>query len=89
MTKNIMIWKKIKNKYPENSVLQGKIEFIANFGFFLNIGESEIKGFIPITEILPSFEKLYPRLSIGIEVTGIILGYAEERNQIWIKPICS
>ena len=58
--------------------MQGKVEFHAPFGVFVDIGESSVRGLIKIPDFLDEGEmqeKMYPEISKTIG--AVVVGYNE------------
>ncbi|MBC6477522.1 MAG: RNA-binding protein [Hormoscilla sp. GM7CHS1pb] len=71
-------WQQIKSKYELGGFVQGKVEFHAPFGVFVDIGESLVKGLIKIPDFLDSgemSEEMYPE--IGTTIGAVVVGYNE------------
>ena len=71
-------WQQIKSKYKLGQFVQGKVEFHAPFGVFVDIGESSVKGLIKIPDFLDEGEmqeKMYPE--IGTTIGAVVVGYNE------------
>lgn len=49
-------WQLLKSKYELGEFVQGKVEFHAHFGVFVDIGESLVKGLIKIPDFLDSVQ---------------------------------
>lgn len=68
----------LKSKYKLGQFLQGKVEFHAPFGVFLDIDDSTVKGLIKIPDFLDEGEMrkvMYPE--IGTTVRAVVVGYNE------------
>ncbi len=75
---NSQSWVQIKKKYKLGQFVQGKVEYLASFGVFVNIGESSVKGLIKIPDFLDEgemTEEMYPE--IGSSIGAIVVGYNE------------
>jgi ribosomal protein S1 len=71
-------WEQLKSRYKLGQFVQGKVEFHAPFGVFVNIDESLVKGLIKIPDFLDEGEmreEMYPE--IGTTVGAIVVGYNE------------
>jgi ribosomal protein S1 len=71
-------WEQIKSRYKLGQFVQGKVEFHAPFGVFVNIDESLLKGLIKIPDFLDEgemSEEMYPE--IGTTVGAVVVGYNE------------
>ncbi len=75
-------WEQIKSKYKLGQFVQGKVEFHAPFGVFIDIGEPSVKGLIRIPDFLDEgemSESMYPDL--GTTVGAIVVGYNEANHR--------
>jgi ribosomal protein S1 len=83
-------WEQIKSKYKLGQFVQGRVEFHAPFGVFVNIDESLVKGLIKIPDFLDEGEmqvEMYPE--IGTAIGAVVVGYNEsDRQEIYLdaKP---
>jgi len=71
-------WDQIKSKYKLGQFVQGKVEFHAPFGVFVNIDESLVNGLIKIPDFLDEgrmSQEMYPE--IGTTIGAIVVGYNE------------
>ena len=71
-------WENIKSKYKLGQFVQGKVEFHAPFGVFVNIDDSSVKGLIKIPDFLDEggiSPEMYPE--IGTTVGAVVVGYNE------------
>lgn len=72
----------IKSKFKIGQFIQGKVEFHAPFGVFLNIDDSSAKGLIRIPDFLDEGAMsldMYPDLN---KVIGaVVVGYNESNGQ--------
>jgi len=71
-------WDQIKSKYKLGQFVQGKVEFHAPFGVFVNIDESLVKGLIKIPDFLDEgrmSQEMYP--DIGTIIGAVVVGYNE------------
>ena len=69
-------WEQIKSKYKLGQFVQGRVEYHAPFGVFVNLGESSVKGLIKIPDFLDEGEmsqEMYPE--IGTSIGAIVVGY--------------
>ena len=74
------ILEQIKSKYRLGQFVQGKVEYHAPFGVFVDLGEATVKGLIKIPDFLDEgimSAEMYPE--IGTTVGAIVVGY-NERN---------
>lgn len=85
-----MIDQKLKNKYPINLIIEGKVVKHMPFGLFVKFDEKEedCVGLIQVTDIGKSeMWDLNQLPKIGEIVTVQVIAYTEdERNQIWLRP---
>ncbi len=68
----------LKSKYKLGQFVQGKVEFHAPFGVFLDIDDSLVKGLIKIPDFLDEGEMredMYP--DIGTTLGAVVVGYNE------------
>jgi ribosomal protein S1 len=83
-------WNNIKSQYQLGKLIYGQVEAHKPFGVFVDIGNTEVRGIIQITDFLDTgvmTPEMYPE--IGSPVGAVVVGYTEdERNQIWlsVKP---
>jgi len=71
-------WEQVKSKYKLGQFVQGKVEFHAPFGIFVNIDESFVKGLIKIPDFLDRgvmTAEMYPE--IGTTIGAVVVGYNE------------
>lgn len=71
-------WEQIKSKYKLGQFVQGKVEFHAPFGVFVDIDESSVKGLIKIPDFLDEgamSEAMYPE--VGTTIGAVVVGYNE------------
>ncbi len=71
-------WDQVKSKYKLGQFVQGKVEYHAPFGVFVDIGESSVKGLIKIPDFLDEGEmtqQMYPE--IGMTIGSVVVGYNE------------
>ena len=75
-------WQAIKAQYPLGKFVQGKAEFHAPFGVFIDIGELAAKGLIKIPDFLDEgvmSKDMYPK--VGTKVGAVVVGYNESNCQ--------
>jgi ribosomal protein S1 len=79
-------WEIIRRNYPLGKILKGKVISHFPFGIFIDIGDEDVIGIVPVVDFAeknPS-KREYP--PIGEEVNCIIFGYTnDDRNQIWVS----
>jgi ribosomal protein S1 len=69
-------WEEIKANYKLGQFVQGKVEYHAPFGVFIDIDNPSVKGLIKIPDFLDEgemSEEMYPE--IGSFVGAIVVGY--------------
>jgi ribosomal protein S1 len=80
-------WEQIKSKYKLGQFVQGKVEFHAPFGVFIDIDESHVKGLIKIPDFLDEGkmnEAMYPE--IGKTIGAIVVGYNDSNcNEVYLN----
>lgn len=72
----------IKSKYRLGQFVQGKVEYHAPFGVFIDLGEATVKGLIKIPDFLDEgimSAEMYPE--IGTTVGAIVVGYNEQNGR--------
>jgi ribosomal protein S1 len=72
----------IKSKYQLGQFVQGKVEYHAPFGVFVDLGDNSVKGLIKIPDFLDEgamSEAMYPDL--GTTIGAIVVGYNESNGQ--------
>ena len=71
-------WEQIKSRYKLGQFVQGKVEFYAPFGVFVQVDEPSVKGLIKIPDFLDEgtmSEDMYPE--IGTAIGAVVVGYNE------------
>lgn len=79
---NHQSWDQIKSRYKLDQFVQGRVEFHAPFGVFIDLGESSVKGLIRIPDFLDEGamkEEMYPEL--GTSIGAIVVGYNESNHR--------
>lgn len=79
---NHQSWDQIKSKYELGQFVQGRVEFHAPFGVFVDLGDSSVKGLIRIPDFLDEgtmTEEMYPEL--GTSIGAIVVGYNESNHR--------
>lgn len=69
-------WKEVKSKYRLGQFVQGRVEFHAPFGVFVDLGESSVKGLIKIPDFLDQGSmspEMYPE--VGETIGAVVVGY--------------
>jgi len=76
-------WENVENKYPEKSVIEGKVVSITNYGAFVEL-EQGIEGLIHISEMSWTRHIKHPSkiLSIGDVVEVMVLKIDKENEKI-------
>lgn len=72
----------IKSKYKLGQFVQGRVEFHAPFGVFVNLGESSVKGLIRIPDFLDKgamTKEMYP--DIGTSIGASIVEYNQSNHR--------
>lgn len=75
-------WDQIKSRYKLDQFVQGRVEFHAPFGVFIDLGESSVKGLIRIPDFLDEGamkEEMYPEL--GTIIGAIVVGHNESNHR--------
>lgn len=75
-------WDQIKSKYKLGQFVQGRVEFHAPFGVFIDLGDASVKGLIRIPDFLDEgamTEEMYPEL--GTSIGAIVVGYNESNQR--------
>ncbi len=75
-------WEQIKSEYKLGQFVQGKVEYHAPFGVFVNLGDLSVKGLIRIPDFLDEgtmSEEMYPE--IGTSIGAIVVGYNESNGR--------
>ena len=73
---NCTRWEQVKSKYKLGQFVQGRVEFHAPFGVFINLNEPLVKGLIKIPDFLDEgvmSEAMYPE--IGTTIGAVVVGY--------------
>lgn len=80
-------WERIKSKFKLGQFVQGKVEFHAPFGVFLNLDDSSVRGLIRIPDFLDEgamSQEIYP--DIGTVVGAVVVGYNESNcNEVYLS----
>lgn len=76
-------WVEIKNRYPENSRLIGKVTNIADYGCFVEI-EDGVEGLVHVSEMDWTNKNIHPSkvVHLGDEIEVMVLDIDEERRRI-------
>lgn len=72
----------IKSKYQLGQFVQGKVEYHAPFGVFVDLGEDSVKGLIKLPDFLDEgvmSQEMYPDL--GTTIGAIVVGYNESNGR--------
>jgi ribosomal protein S1 len=84
---NEEFWNQVKSKYQLGKLIYGTVEAHKPFGVFVDLGDSQVKGIIPITNFLDTGRMtpdMYPE--IGSSVGAVVVGYTEDnRHQVWFS----
>ncbi len=80
-----MEWHQIKESFKVNQIVTGKVVQHSAFGYFIDLGLPYL-GLVQITDIRDTSDSIkvdeYPK--IGETVKGVILGFKENNQQIWV-----
>lgn len=77
----------LKEKFPEGSIITGKVERIMDFGVFVSI-ENGIDGLIHISQIAHErVENINSILSVGQEITAKIIKYEDQKISLSRKAV--
>jgi small subunit ribosomal protein S1 len=76
-------WKNITERYPEKTILSGKVTNITDYGCFVEI-ESGVEGLVHVSEMDWTNKNIHPTkvVQLGDEVKVMILNIDEERCRI-------
>ncbi|MEO0457067.1 MAG: S1 RNA-binding domain-containing protein [Cyanobacteria bacterium P01_A01_bin.114] len=84
---NLENWENVKSKYEVGQFVQGKVEFHAPFGVFVELDGSSVKGLVKIPDFLDEgemSEAMYPE--VGTTIGAVIVGYNESnRREIYLN----
>ena len=79
---NTTDWEQLKSKYKIDQFVQGKVEFHAPYGVFVNLNEPLVKGLIKIPDFLDEGEmkpEMYPE--VGSMIGAVVVGYNESNQR--------
>lgn len=77
----------LKEKYPEGSIITGKVERIMDFGVFVSI-ENGVDGLIHISQISHErVENINSILTVGQEITAKIIKYDDQKISLSRKAV--
>lgn len=76
-------WEKIDEKYPEGSVVKGKVVSIADYGAFVEL-ERGVEGLVHVSELSWTRNIIHPSkvLNVGDEIEVKVLNIDRERKRI-------
>jgi len=76
-------WLEVRQKFPENSQIEGPVTKIMNFGAFVEIAEG-VEGLVHISEIVADRRLNHPSdvLRVGQRVQALVLAIDTEKRQI-------
>jgi ribosomal protein S1 len=87
---NEEFWHQIKSKYQLGKLIYVTVKAHKQFGVFVDLDDSQVKGIIQIHDFLDTglmTPDMYPE--IGSSLGAVVIGYTEDnRHQIWlsVKP---
>jgi small subunit ribosomal protein S1 len=76
-------WLEVRQKFPENSQIEGPVTKIMNFGAFVEVAEG-VEGLVHISEIVADRRLNHPSdvLRVGQRVQALVLAIDTEKRQI-------
>jgi len=76
-------WENIETKYPEGSIVTGKVVNITNYGVFVEL-ESGVEGLVHISEMSWTKKIKHPKqlLKMGDTIKAIVLSISKEERRI-------
>lgn len=76
-------WKNIKEKYPEGSIISGKVVNLTNYGAFVEL-EPGVEGLVHISEMSWTKKIKHPKqtLNVGDSIKAIVLSTSKEDKRI-------
>jgi small subunit ribosomal protein S1 len=76
-------WENIETKYPEGSVVTGKVVNLTNYGAFIEL-ESGVEGLVHITELSWTKKVKHPKqiLTVGETVKAIVINSSKKEQRI-------
>lgn len=76
-------WENIETKYPEGSIVSGKVVNITNYGAFVEL-ESGVEGLVHVSEMSWTRKIRHPKqiLKVGDTVKAIVLSTSKEDKRI-------
>jgi small subunit ribosomal protein S1 len=76
-------WENIETKYPEGSIVSGKVVNITNYGAFVEL-ESGVEGLVHVSEMSWTRKIRHPKqiLKVGDTVKAIVLSTSKEEKRI-------
>ncbi|OPX29034.1 MAG: hypothetical protein B1H06_02155 [Candidatus Cloacimonas sp. 4484_143] len=76
-------WENIELKYPEGSIVSGKVVNITNYGVFVEL-ESGVEGLVHISEMSWTKKIKHPKqiLKLGDSIKAIVLSTSKEEKRI-------
>lgn len=78
-------WEMIRQEYPLNSIVDGTISKITNFGAFVKL-PSGIEGLVHISEYADRGEKLDDILKVGEKHTFRVVNVNQEEHKLGLSP---
>ncbi len=78
-------WKKVPEKYPEGSIVSGKVTNVTDFGIFVEVEEG-IEGLVHLSELSPKKVKKPSDLyKVGDEVTAKVIRVSAEDRRLGLS----
>ena len=76
-------WENIKAKYPEGTIVSGKVVNITNYGVFVEL-ESGVEGLVHVSEMSWTKRIRHPKqlLKVGDKIKAIVLATSKEDRRI-------
>ena len=76
-------WENIETKYPEGSIISGKVVNVTNYGVFVEL-ESGVEGLVHISEMSWTQKIRHPKqiLKVGDTIKAIVLTISKEEKRI-------
>jgi len=76
-------WENIETKYPEGTIISGKVVNITNYGVFVEL-ESGVEGLVHISEMSWTKKIKHPKqlLKLGDSIKAIVLATSKEEKRI-------
>ncbi len=76
-------WVNIKDRYPENAIVQGRVTNLTDYGCFVEIEEG-VEGLVHVSEMDWTNKNIHPSkvVQVGDEINVMILDIDEDRRRI-------